>query len=120
MLTQRVATHGIAVSGYTSTPYNVSVGGTDFGGYVHGHSKYLLWGSANGSTDGSALSYIPEIPWNDSCAGEIFATFSGYASPFGSDGFCNSIIAEFFTWTLRLEAEARVAARRECHPPAMS
>src|ERR1019366_8366729 len=26
-----VATHGIAVSGFTSTPYNVSVGGTDFG-----------------------------------------------------------------------------------------
>ena len=28
---ESVATHGIAVSGFTSTPYNVSVGGTDFG-----------------------------------------------------------------------------------------
>ncbi len=26
-----VSTHGISVSGFTSTPYNVSVGGTDFG-----------------------------------------------------------------------------------------
>src|SRR5208282_3740798 len=60
------ATHGITVSGFTSTPYNVSVGGTDFGDtYAGTNSTY--WSSTNGTTYGSALSYIPEIPWNDSC-----------------------------------------------------
>jgi len=89
-----VATHGIAVSGFTSTPYNVSVGGTDFGDtYVGAVSTY--WGSSNGTTDGSALSYIPEIPWNDSCAGELFASYEGYPSPFGTAGFCNSTLGSF-------------------------
>jgi Pro-kumamolisin, activation domain/Abnormal spindle-like microcephaly-assoc'd, ASPM-SPD-2-Hydin len=89
------ASHGIAVSGYTSTPYNVSVGGTDFGDtYTKTTSTY--WSSTNGTTYGSALSYVPEIPWNNSCAGQIFATYTGYASPFGANGLCNSILGEFF------------------------
>ena len=29
----------------------------------------VYWSSTNTATFGSALSYIPEIPWNDSCAG---------------------------------------------------
>ncbi len=38
-----VATHGIGVSGFTSTPYNVSVGGTDFGYTRRQRSReYLL------------------------------------------------------------------------------
>ena len=84
------ATHGIAVSGFTSTPYNVSVGGTDFGDtYAGTNSTY--WSSSNGAADGSALSYIPEIPWNDSCASELLANFySGSSLTYGSSGFCNS------------------------------
>ena len=90
---EATATHGIAVSGFTSTPYNVSVGGTDFGdAYAGTVSSY--WGSANGSTYGSALSYVPEIPWNDSCAGELLSLYAGYSSPFGTDGFCNSKLGE--------------------------
>ena len=34
--------------------------------------------SKNATDYGSALSYIPEIPWNDSCAGSILAVFLGY------------------------------------------
>ena len=69
------ATHGITVSGFTSTPYNVSVGGTDFGDtYAGTNSTY--WSSTNGTTYGSALSYIPEIPWNDSCASELIAEYA--------------------------------------------
>ena len=41
-------------------------------------------------TYGSALSYIPEIPWNDSCAGSILAAFFGYSVGYGSGGFCGS------------------------------
>jgi subtilase family serine protease len=83
------ATHGIAVSGFASSPYDVAVGGTDFGDtYAGTTSKY--WSSTNSSTYGSALSYIPEIPWNDSCASVLIATASGYSTTYGTSGFCNS------------------------------
>ena len=83
------ATHGITVSGFTSTQYNVSVGGTDFGDtYAGTNSTY--WSGSNGATYGSALSYIPEIPWNDSCASKLIASAYGYSQTYGSSGFCNS------------------------------
>jgi subtilase family serine protease len=83
------ATHGIGVSGFASTPYNVAVGGTDFGDtYAGTNSSY--WSSTNSSTYESALSYIPEIPWNDSCASALISSKSGYSTPYGSTGFCNS------------------------------
>jgi subtilase family serine protease len=87
----RVAIHGITVSGFTSTPYNVSVGGTDFGDTSAGTSS-TYWNSTNGTTYGSALSYIPEIPWNNSCASELIAQFaSGSDITYGSSGFCNGL-----------------------------
>jgi len=83
------ATHGIGVSGFASTPYNVAMGGTDFGdSYANTNNTY--WNTTNGSTYGSALSYIPEIPWNDSCASTLIATYEGYGATYGSSGFCNS------------------------------
>ena len=83
------ATHGIAVSGFASTPYNVAVGGTDFGDTYAGTSS-TYWNSTNTSTYGSAKSYIPEIPWNDSCGSVLLATSSGYSATYGTAGFCNS------------------------------
>jgi subtilase family serine protease len=83
------ATHGIGVSGFTSTPYNVSVGGTDFGDtYAHSNSTY--WSDSNSPDFESALSYVPEIPWNDSCASGLIDNFLGYSTAYGSSGFCNS------------------------------
>ncbi len=83
------ATHGIAVSGFASTPYNVAVGGTDYGDtYAGTNSTY--WNTTNTSTYGSAKSYIPEIPWNDSCASVLLSTVSGYSTTYGTSGFCNS------------------------------
>jgi subtilase family serine protease len=72
-----VSTHGINVSGFTSTPYNVSVGGLDFGYTAEGVNPSTYWSSTNSSTYSSALSYIQEIPWNGSCAGGLFAAFFG-------------------------------------------
>ena len=90
------STTGIGVSGWTSTPYNVSVGGTDFedtynatkGSPAIPVSTY--WSSTNLPTDGSAKSYIPEIPWNDSCAGFLLYNYEGASAGYGSSGFCNS------------------------------
>lgn len=94
---QRYARHGIAVSGFTSTPFDVSVGGTDFGDtYANCKGKTFpgcdsaYWNSSNTSVYGSAKSYIPEIPWNDSCAGQLYSLFeTGSAVTYGSNGFCN-------------------------------
>ncbi len=83
------ATHGIGVSGFASTPYNVAVGGTDYGdSYAGTNSTY--WSNTNSNTYESALSYVPEIPWNDSCASVLLATAYGYSTTYGSSGFCNS------------------------------
>src|SRR5216683_2809536 len=68
---QDAAVLGIAVSGIASTPYNIAMGGTDFDD-VGNQSKY--WNTANTATTtppavpASALGYIPEKTWNDSCA----------------------------------------------------
>lgn len=82
------ATHGITVSGFASTPYNMAVGGTDFGdGYAGTGSTY--WGTANSANYDNALSYVPEIPWNDSCASVLLSSYLGSTQTYGSAGFCN-------------------------------
>ena len=78
---QQVATQGLAVSGLASTPFNVSVGGTDFDQF-NKWSQY--WSFTNDPvTQASVLSYIPEIPWNDSCA-QIGISGCGSSAPGGS------------------------------------
>jgi subtilase family serine protease len=83
------ATHGIAVSGFASTPYNVAVGGTDFGDTATATNS-TYWNSTNTSAFASAKSYIPEIPWNDSCASTLLAKAYSYSVTYGTSGFCNS------------------------------
>lgn len=84
-----VARDGIAVNGLASTPYNVAVGGTDFGDVYDGQQADD-WNATNTSTYGSARSYVPEIPWNNTCASTLVATYvTGNATTYGSSGFCN-------------------------------
>jgi len=86
---QQYAQYGITVSGFTSTPYNVSVGGTDFAdSYENINTTY--WNSTNDSNYGSALSYVPEIPWNDSCASVLIADYLVFLPPYGPFGLCNN------------------------------
>ena len=62
-----VATDGLAVSGIASTPYNVAVGGTDFDILSTNFTQYVTGlNTEPNNYYGSALSYIPENPWNDS------------------------------------------------------
>jgi subtilase family serine protease len=95
---QSKATHGISVSGFASTPYNVAVGGTDFGDtYAGTNSTY--WKAKNTKAYGSAKSYVPEIPWNDSCASVLIATLLGDSTTYGSAGACNTSEGENFLTT---------------------
>jgi subtilase family serine protease len=91
----QVAFHGIGITGWGGTPYNVAVGGTDFGDTYLGLNK-TYWNATNTPDYESAISYIPEIPWNDSCAGVLISNFYGYSSPYGNKGFCNSPIGEYY------------------------
>ena len=78
--TPQPATQGLAVSGLASTPFNVSVGGTDFD-QVNNWAAY--WNPTNDPTGTSAMSYIPEIPWSENCA-QIGLTGCGATAPSGS------------------------------------
>jgi subtilase family serine protease len=87
---QTAATHGIGVSGMASSPYDVAVGGTDFGD-AYEKKLGIYWNGTNSSVYGSAKSYIPEIPWSDSCASVLMALwYSGSKLTYGSNGYCNS------------------------------
>jgi subtilase family serine protease len=87
------ATHGISVSGFASTAFDVAVGGTDFGDSFAGTTANF-WNTSNSSTFESAKSYINEIPWNDSCASALLATHNGFTTSSGTKGFCNSTTGE--------------------------
>lgn len=90
--TASFATQGIAASGFASTPFNVATGGTDFQDTALGENS-TYWSTTNSPSLESAKSYIPEIPWNDSCAGSILYEFEGFTS---GVSFCNSTPGENF------------------------
>lgn len=82
------ATHGIGANAFASTPFNIAVGGTDFSDTFAG-TNLNYWNSTNTPTFGSATSYIPEIPWNDSCAGSLVSVYLGYSPTYGPTSLCN-------------------------------
>ena len=58
------ATQGLAVNGVASTPYNVAIGGTEF---ADGGQQSTYWSNDNSAVFSSAIGYIPEAAWNESC-----------------------------------------------------
>ena len=105
------AQYGLSVSGMASTPYDTAVGGTDFtwcnplpttGGCTSG-SPY--WASTNDTTTGAnAQSYIPEVPWNDTCTTPAGINYiKGLVSIFGggpvtdAESACNYIANTYQT-----------------------
>ena len=87
------ATHGIGVSAWASTPYNVAVGGTDFGD-TYANTNSTNWASTNGATLDRPFRTFPEIPWNDSCASGLLASALGFSTTYGSSGLCGSTMAQ--------------------------
>ncbi len=87
--TETVATGGLAISGISSTPFNVAVGGTDFDQVG---TQSTFWNPTD-STDGkreSAMGYIHETTWNDSCAA---TATSANLSPVCAGTLANGITA---------------------------
>lgn len=81
------ALQGLQVSGLASTPYNLAIGGTDFNDFSN---PFQFWQPATGNaanTGASAISYIPETTWNDTCTNSIIYTDLGFANAASA---CNS------------------------------
>ena len=79
------AINGDAIDSPSNQPGFTSVGGTSFS---IGDGSYF--GSANGTTGGSAISYIPEKAWNDTTSTNLLATGGGasiyYTKPGWQEG----------------------------------
>jgi subtilase family serine protease len=87
------ALNGLAVNGVASTPYTVAVGGTDFNYPNPENEPTTYWSATNAnSTQVSALGYIPEMTYNDSCTNSvIYSTFLGLSS---AEAACNNSTAQ--------------------------
>jgi len=104
---------GLSVSGLASTPYNTAVGGTDFSwcqpvlngsGNVTGCASSMstagpYWKTSNTTNQASAAGYVPETPWNDTCANPIVAkylesvaTFVGVSKVSNPEAACNFVL----------------------------
>jgi uncharacterized membrane protein len=77
---------GKAVNGLCSSIYSVCVGGTEFN---EGSSATAYWMSgSNAQTKGSAISYIPEVAWNQS------GSVSGGSGLWGTGGGASAVFAK--------------------------
>ena len=102
------AENGLSVSGMASTPYNTAVGGTDFNWCALPTSATSpectaapYWSSTNtanaNAPQSSALGYVPEVPWNDTCASPVALPFmeyfwSGVVTVTDAEMACNAFV----------------------------
>ncbi len=63
---ESTGSYGRAINGLCSSIYSVCVGGTQFNDAANYGSYWLS--SSNATTKGSAISYVPEIAWNQSAS----------------------------------------------------
>jgi hypothetical protein len=79
-----VAESGLTVSGLASTPWNTAVGGTDFNwcpaqDFFNSPTTECTasphWNSTNSSNQSTAAGYVPEVPWNETCANPLALTW---------------------------------------------
>jgi subtilase family serine protease len=60
-----LAANGLAANGLASTPYNVAVGTTEFASATRAPA---FWNQTGSSNYPSAVGYIPEAAWNETCS----------------------------------------------------
>jgi hypothetical protein len=86
--TPNAASGGLQVNGFASSPYITGVGGTDLLWQEDSYDTY--WGS-NTANNASALGYIPELPWNSSCASTYLLDYV-YTDQTSSEELCNNAL----------------------------
>lgn len=77
---------GLNVDNNGNSPYIVAVGGTDFPDVLD-KTTAQYWNTDVTSDYANARSYMPETPWNYSCANSVIYKSLGYSGPLE---FCNS------------------------------
>lgn len=77
-----IAVMGLAVDFTASSPNVTAVGGSEFTGDSAAGANAYWSGSNNGTTQASALSYIPEVVWNDTATDMELSGTGGGASMF--------------------------------------
>ena len=75
--TSAVATHGLSTTFPAEIPEVTAVGGTEFN-----EQNGSYWSAANNANGASALSYIPEMAWNDAAVSGGLWSGGGGASAF--------------------------------------
>jgi subtilase family serine protease len=88
------ATIGWNVNGIASTPYDVAAGGTDFSdNYTNNFAlaPTQYWNTNDSQPYESALSYIPEVTWNQSCGSNLLASFLSFqdSTTYTAEQVCN-------------------------------
>ncbi len=69
----------VDASSFATSPHVTGVGGTDLADVLDGTTgKYFA--AMHSVVGGSALSYVPEIPWNQSCGNGVAAKAAGFSS----------------------------------------
>lgn len=70
---------GVDANAFATSPNDTAVGGTDTADVLDGTtSKYF--NSTTNAYFGSAMGYVPEIPWNQSCGNGVAAQAFGYSN----------------------------------------
>jgi uncharacterized repeat protein (TIGR01451 family) len=71
------ALNNLSTNALSSTPYNISAGGTDFSdNYQTAWGNDGAWWSSSNSTGySSALSYVPEISWGGRCSDPLAVSY---------------------------------------------
>ncbi|MGO9801845.1 MAG: protease pro-enzyme activation domain-containing protein [Steroidobacteraceae bacterium] len=93
-----VASKGLAVNAFASTPYTLSVGGTDFDPNLEGAAGGAYWSTTN-TVPGlsSTTAHVPEMVWNTSCGNPEWSTYFGAASPLALCNMTQLTTADFGT-----------------------
>ena len=115
---------GINSGDNTASAYAVDVGGTDFmaeyNADVNGIPVSDYWSATNDpETKASALSYIPEIPWNQGCTSQLIYTdpvFGGYTQAYGPTGFCNTKLGREFRFSVSGSGGTSTCSRKAIDP----
>ena len=78
----------VDANSFATSTHDTGVGGNDFADVLEGTTSQYFAPTPS-VVGGSALSYVPEIPWNNSCGNGIAATANGFSSPLA---FCQQLL----------------------------
>jgi subtilase family serine protease len=80
---------GLDANSLATSPHVTAVGGTGLADVLDGTTSRFFSPTPNAAY-GTALGYVPEIPWNESCANGVAAKAAGYAS---APAYCQFLLS---------------------------